>query len=182
VAVKSENLKLTELLTELGADLDALDNNGCSALFLASSHGFKDIVEFLGSKHKANVNTPNALGWTPLYAASRDGHIEVIRCLHSLGADINVQNDKGWTPFFAAVHNKSDVKVLNTLKELGADVNAPNVSGWTPLFQSAKWGDTKMVNVLLGMGADKSISNIKGQTPLDVATVESFDEVVTLLS
>jgi ankyrin repeat protein len=43
----------------------------------------------------ADINVKNNNGLTPLYNASRNGHLEVMKYLKSVGADIHAKNNNG---------------------------------------------------------------------------------------
>ena len=78
-------------------DLDeAVDGNGCTALYAASCRGYVDIVKGMlaagANKNKANMN-----GATPLYIAAQKGHVEVVQAQLSAGADWTKRDDSGKT-------------------------------------------------------------------------------------
>jgi ankyrin repeat protein len=71
-------------------------------------------------------------GYTPLYAAARNGHLEIVQALLKAGASVNKANHLGETPLYIAAEN-GHVKIVRTLIEAGADVNVPDNKGLTPL-------------------------------------------------
>ena len=87
-------------------------------------------------------------GWTPLHAASYNGHIEIARLLLQNGAEVNVRNNYGWTPLhFAAFQGHVDI--LHLLVENGADLEAEDDGGWRALHQSALCGHLAFVKELV---------------------------------
>jgi len=59
-------------------------------------------------------------GTTPLILASQEGHIDVVECLLSLGADTEVKDEKGMTALMiASLEGKFDV--VRLLLDHGAD-------------------------------------------------------------
>lgn len=64
------------------------------------------MVKFL-YEHGAGADIHRATndGWTPINAASVNGHLEVVRFLYHHGADtdINRATADGWSPFSVAV-------------------------------------------------------------------------------
>ena len=70
---------------ESGANVNAKDSNGETALMHASRKGRVDIVRHL-LKNGADVNIPNNDGWTALMYASKYGHHDVFRTLRNYGA------------------------------------------------------------------------------------------------
>jgi ankyrin repeat protein len=71
---ESEILEALRFLLDLGADINAVDNNGETAMHGAAYKNAPQVVEFLAS-HGARVdiwNRQNKYGWTPLTIA--EGH------------------------------------------------------------------------------------------------------------
>ena len=75
--------------------VDETDNEGNTALMMASAEGYKDIVQFLLSEEGADPNIQNEDGRTALMWASFRGHTETVRALLEAGADPNIENDDG---------------------------------------------------------------------------------------
>jgi hypothetical protein len=80
----------------------------------------------------ADVNTPDADSWTPVYNAAHDGQVDVIRALAEYGADVNTPTNDGTTPVFMAAQ-EGHVTVIRVLAEYGADLNTPRNDGTTPI-------------------------------------------------
>jgi ankyrin repeat protein len=93
-AVKEGNLKKVIDLLENGADVNAKNNDGYTALMTASREGHKEIVELL-IKNGADVNVKNNDGGTALMYASSKGHKEIVELLIKNGADVNAKNNNG---------------------------------------------------------------------------------------
>lgn len=66
----SRCVRLVATLVEHGADVDALDSSGATALHLAATGGCKECVEFL-LQSAADPNVLDGHGWTAAQAASR---------------------------------------------------------------------------------------------------------------
>jgi ankyrin repeat protein len=69
------------------------DNNGYTALMIASENGHKEVVELLLNKG-ANINYKNDDGYTALMLASAKGHKNIVELLLNKGAHIDYKNDK----------------------------------------------------------------------------------------
>ena len=139
-------LKVKKLLEE-GADINAKDEDGMSALQMASSDGHTDIVNLL-LEEGADVNAKNEDGKTALQMASSNGDTDIVKLLLEAGADVNAKdNDWGTALSDAVIHEKQqDVKLL---LENGADVNQPNKDGETPIIHAIDFGDVEIVKMLL---------------------------------
>ena len=108
-------------------------------------------------------------GSTPLHAASREGHVEVVNILIQAGGDVNCKEKWGWTPLHEASYN-GHVEVVKRLIRAGGDVNEQDEEdGSTPLHDASENGHVEVITALLAAGADKTTKNNKGQTPHDVA-------------
>lgn len=81
---------------------------------------------------RADANTENDVGWTPLMLASSHGYIKIARMLIDGRADVNARNEMGMTPLMYAAAGGRAV-VVKLLIERGADVKAKNDFGMTAL-------------------------------------------------
>ena len=59
--------------------------------------GHQDIVKLL-LKSKAELNTKDSSGWTPLHVASAHNDIELVRLLLNRGAYLNITDYQGHSP------------------------------------------------------------------------------------
>jgi uncharacterized protein len=124
-----------------GTDVNALDDEGYTALVYATNSGHEDVAKMLIDKG-ADVNAKNKGYWTPLHQASKDGHTEIVELLIAKGADVNAQEQKyDNTPLHNAAYN-GHVDVAELLIVKGADVNAKNNYASTPLHEAA-WGGAR---------------------------------------
>lgn len=89
-----------QLLIDAGADINAQDNDGNTALILICqrcdyyNNEYTDTVKLL-IKAGTDVNIQNNDGETALLKAIRFGHKEIVELLLKSGADINIQNNDG---------------------------------------------------------------------------------------
>ncbi|WP_204356501.1 ankyrin repeat domain-containing protein [Arcticibacterium luteifluviistationis] len=114
LATYSEQLEISEYFLEKGADINALDGAGNTALMGVCFKGYLDIVEMLLSKN-AEVNIQNTHGATALIYASTFGQTAIAKLLLAAGADKTKVDERGNT---ALMHAKfQGVKELQTLLE-----------------------------------------------------------------
>jgi hypothetical protein len=107
------------------------DNEGRAPLYLAATHGQKDMAALLVADG-AYVNDWDNNGMTPLHGAAENGHKAVTELLLAKKAEINVLNDDGKTPLhLAAEYGRKDVVALLLAKK--ANVNTEDNNDHTPL-------------------------------------------------
>ena len=78
-------LEIVQLLLDHGADIDAMDEDHCTPLIIASRDGHFEVVELL-IELGANVNTRGDFGMTPLRAAKFSANHELVQLLQKYGA------------------------------------------------------------------------------------------------
>ena len=82
-----------QTLLEYGADVNAYDFIGFTALMYASVKGHIEIVRML-LQYTVDVDALNNYNGTALMLASINGHIEIIQLLIQHGANPNINNNK----------------------------------------------------------------------------------------
>jgi hypothetical protein len=100
-AVDSSNIQNTVQLIAKGADVNAIDKYGSSALMWAVFRGQLEICKLLVA-HGAHVNARDAAANTSLMWAVREGSLEICKFLIAHGADLYVQDKFGETPLILA--------------------------------------------------------------------------------
>jgi ankyrin repeat protein len=122
VAVAEGKEDLAKLLVEYGADVNAIDADGNTALMEAANFAHLNLVKFL-VEHGANVNAAATLGgytgYTALIYAAQRGHVKVVKYLIKHGANINAKKKNGDTALSLA-ENNSHTEVARILREAGA--------------------------------------------------------------
>jgi ankyrin repeat protein len=119
---KDGRLKCAQLLMESGANVEAADKNGQTALCLAAIDGDADLLSLL-IKHKANVNARNHRQSSVLLMASARGHSDCVRLLLAVeNIEVDAMNDNGDTALLCAAR-RGHTHVLSLLIEHKANVN-----------------------------------------------------------
>ena len=88
---------IARMLLEHGANPNAPDSLGITALHLASRSGVITHVEFL-LECGANVDVRDKEGWIPLHEAAYNVNLQVVKVLLNRGADPHAQTNNGETP------------------------------------------------------------------------------------
>jgi len=146
---KGETSKIEALLAA-GAEVDARDVMGVTALMHASAEGHTQSVEALldaGADVDAHAND----GLTALMVVAR-GNTEIVRALLDAGADVNAKAEQGVTPLMVAVA-MGNPEIVRALLEAGADVEAKADSGVTALILTERSGYTEITELLKSAGA-----------------------------
>ena len=97
---------------------------------------------------KANVESTDQDGFTPLTVAAYNGHPEVVKLLLEAKANVESKNRDGWTPLAAAASNGHS-EVVKLLLEAKANFESKDRSGWTPLNWAASSCHIDVVKLLL---------------------------------
>lgn len=88
-----------------------------------------NLLDFLG----ADIDAPDAYGYTPLMNAAMLGRVDIVKALIDAGADIQKKGQFGYTALHAAAQN-GHLEVVQTLVKYGASVNYKNDDGDIPLI------------------------------------------------
>ena len=162
-----------------GAEVDAADREGMTALLLSAEGGHFDSVMLL-LEAGAELDKADRQGMTPLVVAALRGHAEVFRTLANAGADIEVRGGDGVT-FLMEASSIGRTDIVLSLLELGAELEARDVDGWTPLMWAAVGGHAPVVEILLEAGANPAALNNELRTALEVAEHAGQIRVVGIL-
>ena len=119
-AARAGQIKRVRTLLDSGADANATNRGGWTALVYASSRGDTEAVQSLLNAG-ADVDRSNrelGKGRTPLIYAARGGHLVTARILLEAGADANADRE-GMTPLKMAT-SRSQTSMVQFLQEAGA--------------------------------------------------------------
>ena len=152
-------------------------------LYYAAMLGFRDLAKHLIDEHPEHVIAQGGEIVTPMHAAARVGHADILSLLLEHGADLEGRAKYNMTPLHQASWN-GRLEAARLLLDHGADINAREEEDWTPLHCAARTrNNIQVVQLLLERGADANARDVHGRTPSQHAVeVELEQEIVELLS
>ncbi|KAJ5283889.1 ankyrin [Penicillium chrysogenum] len=136
----------------------------------------KTTTEFF-LENKANFDIIDKDGYTTLYTATVNGHLEVMRLLIDIGANITISNKDGWL----TIHFAYDDQDTSTSENFYNDIDLLDNFNRTPLFYTARDGYKDMVEILLPHSSI-DFKDRYGATPLYIAVRNSHEDVVKQLT
>ncbi len=199
-AFLNDRFEAFQLLVDNGADLRLKNNSNLTVTEIAIMQNKLDFVKCIlsnrGTKHDGinydpyvlaldfqaisvfdylkSVNYPMKVKLEELlFAACKNGQIEIISTILRQGLSINVCHKKR-TPLLTAVINEQ-MEVTRYLLDQGAD---PNPKGHPPLLYAIKKGNIEMVKVLIEKGANPFDQGKKQLTPLMTAVYFGHIDIV----
>lgn len=151
-AVKKTDVDEAARLLKQGADVNAAEGDGATALHWASYRDHLALADRL-LRAGARVNATNDLGATPLWAACLNGSEAMVRRLLEAGADPNLALLAGETPLMVAARVGAAPVVAQLLAK-GAKVNVDATRGQTALMWAVAQKHPDVVKLLIDGGAD----------------------------
>ncbi len=118
-AVTSRRKDVTAFLLDAGADINAVDKTGLTALHITTLRHSPDRIDEAAQllDAGADLEAKDAFGDTPLHSAAMHGKLKILDYLVERGADVHATNAAGLTPLeLAKKHRRTDAaKRLETL-------------------------------------------------------------------
>jgi len=171
-----------QALIRSGADVDAAQGDGMTALHWAAQRGDADLARLLLEAGARGSVVTRLGGYTPLHLAARAGAGPVVRLLVEGGAPADLPAEKGTTPLHFEAASGS-IEAVQVLLSAGADVDAVEFA-WqqTPLIFAASGGHGGVSRLLLDAGADGGwttrVVDIPSRSAADAAAGRKRAEVL----
>lgn len=192
------------LIDNENINVNAQDNSAYTPLLYAVEKKQTDIAELLIKKLVEKDDTGNLLNTmgniknvqsggfclesgqiskTPLYEASQNGSLDIVKLLAENKADLNKRASNGISPTEAAIQN-DHADIAKYLIEHGVDVNSTNNEGRSLLNQAIvknSEDSVDFVKYLIEKGAKINRQSNDGWTPLHEAVQAGNKDMVQLL-
>ncbi|KAK3277202.1 hypothetical protein CYMTET_14776 [Cymbomonas tetramitiformis] len=174
-------IEMVKQLIRKGAEKDAEDKEGRTALTWAVRGWHEDVANALMMEERADVNV--GTGRRPLHAAAERGMVEMVRELVDKGGcGSGAAGGRGWgerghgrRPLHAAAE-RGTVEMVRELMEKDAAVDADDREGCTALTVVLAGGKEAAARALLEAGAGVNAGT--GRRPLHVAAGRGMVEML----
>ena len=177
------DVKKVAKLLDRGADVNAGDSHGFTALMAAAVEGHAEVVALLLDRGAA-VDAKDNDGKNAMIGAALAGHAAVIEILVARGADVNIKDNNGWTPLITAA-SSGDPAGIKILLAHGADVDAKDSNGWSALANAAITGHADAIKLLLAGKAKVNVKDKDGRVgmtdPLIAAIFSGHSDTAAVL-
>lgn len=175
----SNKIKLVRKFIEMGSNPNIKNNNGNTALHIATLFGNKDLVKTLILNYRnIDINSSNNKGRTPIYLAAEMGKADILEELLNLKADVNLQDVYSLAPLTIAVLNKhiNIVKVLlnpELVNPVNINLTTNNsIKSYNKIFSGGETAlhfayyidDSTIIDLLIKSNIDQKIKNRNGLT------------------
>jgi ankyrin repeat protein len=174
-AAREGHVDAARLLIDAGSDVNAVDKNDITALFMAISNNRIPMARFL-IEQGANIHATDWYGRTPLFAAieMRNVDLHYTTFEHMVTAEdrkaildfIGFLLDKGVEP---NIRVREVPPLRSWMYLLGGSLAWVDFTGQTPFLLASLSGDVSTMRLLLKHGADPHITTLGGTTPLMAA-------------
>ena len=181
-------IDVVQILIDNDINLDEADNDGMSALHMATILNNSTLVK-LYLKHGADPALIDNDGAGVMHMASIHGNLEMINIYVKEGIPLFQADSAGANGLLyycigiAHTMSNADSTVFQFYESNDFDVNMKTTAGITPLMTLATGGDMEGTKILLSMGADASAVDIENSNALYyAATSGDFPELLNLLA
>ncbi len=162
--------KMVKYLIKNGADVNAVDEFGWTALMHICARGCKEIAETL-LENGANVNVQNACGGTALMNACSNGNdLGLIKLLLDYDADVNLQDEDGNTALMILMdhvgNGGSFGLSLEEYVQRGFHTDEYEDDSEAEKIEHER--AVEAIKALLAKGADVTLKNKAGESALDL--------------
>lgn len=163
-----------KLLLKRGADIEAADSGGRTALYFAAAN-------HIGSKNTRILLDAGAKPDATALLAAIERNEENALALLEKGAKPDATDYYGRSALHHAV-SRNYARAVELMLDGGADINARDRHyGYTPLHWAISNGQTTMAQMLMERGANVNLRDSNGKTPLQYAQERGAGAIVHMI-
>jgi len=176
ICADQSNIKVATILIANGANVNAVDAKGWSALFYAVYNDDIDMIELLFSVKNLQLNIRDTnYKWTALVYATDE---TIFNRLVSGGANVNIQSKGGFSLLGYAV-DREDFEQIDRLAKAGANID---LGGHSPLNLAIKSRNVTMIaDLLIKYQANPNHTDGEGNSPMVEAVKRGTPYIFQLL-
>ncbi|XP_046330259.2 ankyrin repeat domain-containing protein 50-like [Haliotis rufescens] len=169
------------LLVSRGSDLTVVDENNDSLLHHACSGGSVDIVEYVLSVSRKDINRRGQHGLTPIMMAAYKGNSLAFHLLAEIHCNMSLKSDKNLNIFHIACIS-GNVEIVECLISKGADMSSEGGEhDRTPISMAAMKGHRMVFDLLVREGCCLTDADADSNNILHHASIGGNAEIVEYL-
>ncbi|KAK3257794.1 hypothetical protein CYMTET_33130, partial [Cymbomonas tetramitiformis] len=193
-AAEMGDVKMVQVLKELGANFQHAANDGRNPAHRAAAGGHVEVLRMLlqwelpvlvlleekeDNSVKLEMSIPgdrkDNSGASPVHFAAEGGHVEMLPEMKDLGVNLNCADNEGWTAAHKAAA-MGHAEVLLILKDLGADFSLAAKDGMLPANRAAR---QQHMHALQALNVDTE--DRQGRTALTLALAIGDEAAASVL-
>ncbi|KAF7511881.1 hypothetical protein GJ744_003114 [Endocarpon pusillum] len=156
------------------------DGSDRTPLSYAAEKGYTGVIEQLLETGRANLESTDNVGRTPLHYASMCDRDDVVRLLLKAEAKTN-QVDRNGRTLLSLVAESGKAIMVRMLLDAKADIETQDRYGRAALFYAAQNNHDTVVEILLKSKTNVNLRDKEDQSPLSVAVKNGHAKVVEML-
>lgn len=165
--MKSGRFEEAEKVLLAGANVNAVDRSGDTALMHAVNQGNEKMVTMLLNRKDTDLYALNKAGDGVLHHAVNNGDVMMVDLLINAGINVNSVDGDGWSALQRALSslNQNQAVIERLLNTKGIDLDNRNMHNDTALHHCFYHGDIDNFKLLIAFGADPETVQLFAHAP-----------------